>query len=63
MNKMNLPPLGSTVRIVKLGFDIWLEAEQFIGADCTLCAVFDTGGILGWTGWLVLIGLADAITR
>ena len=46
MNKMHLPPLGSTVRIVKLGFDIWPEAEQFIGADCTLCAVFDTGGTL-----------------
>lgn len=46
MSEMNLPPLGSTVRIVKVGLPIWPEAEQFIGADCTLYAVFDTGGTL-----------------
>ena len=46
MNDLNLPPLGSTVRIVKVGLPIWAVAEQFIGADCTLCAVFDTGGTL-----------------
>lgn len=39
----NLPPLGSTVRIVSIGLRIWPEAEKFIGADCTLCAVFMTG--------------------
>ena len=39
----NLPPLGSTVRIVSVGLRIWTEAEKFIDADCTLCAVFMTG--------------------
>ena len=39
----NLPQLGSTVRIVNIGLRIWPEAEKFIGADCTLCAVFMTG--------------------
>ena len=38
-----LPPLGSTVRIVSIGLRIGPEAEKFIGADCTLCAVFMTG--------------------
>ena len=38
-----LPPLGSTVRIVSAGLRIWPEAEKFIDADCTLCAVFMTG--------------------
>lgn len=37
------PAIGSTVRIVKIGLPIWPDAEQFIGADCTLCAVFMTG--------------------
>lgn len=39
----NLPPLGSTVRIVSVGLPVWPEAEKFFGADCTLCAVFMTG--------------------
>lgn len=39
----NLPPLGSTVRIVSIGLPVWPVAEKFIGADCTLCAVFMTG--------------------
>ncbi|WP_282361436.1 hypothetical protein [Pseudomonas sp. PS01300] len=46
MSEMSLPPLGSTVTIVKIGLPIWPEAEQFIGANCTLCAVFDTDGTL-----------------
>lgn len=41
-----LPPVGSTVRIVKNGQTLWPDAEQFIGADCTLCAVFKTGDTL-----------------
>ncbi|SCW91908.1 hypothetical protein SAMN03159424_04392 [Pseudomonas sp. NFACC05-1] len=41
-----LPPLGSTVRIVSIGLRIWPEAERFLGADCTLCAVFMTGDTL-----------------
>ena len=39
----NLPPLGSTVRIVSIGLPVWPEAEKFFGADCTLYAVFMTG--------------------
>lgn len=38
-----LPPIESTVRIVTGGVVIWKEAERFIGADCTLKAVFMTG--------------------
>ncbi|ATR83982.1 hypothetical protein CS390_16280 [Pseudomonas sp. HLS-6] len=30
------------MRIVKIDLPIWPQAEQFIGADCTLCAVFLT---------------------
>ncbi|WP_136474521.1 hypothetical protein [Pseudomonas sp. DG56-2] len=41
-----LPAIGSTVRIVKIGLPIWPDAEQFIGADCTLCATFKTGDTL-----------------
>ncbi|WP_442108238.1 hypothetical protein [Pseudomonas sp. NUPR-001] len=35
---------------MKVGLPIWPEAEQFIGANCTLCAVFDTGGT-----WMVAV--------
>ena len=38
-----LPPLESTVRIAPGDLKIWPDAEQFIGADCTLKAVFMTG--------------------
>lgn len=38
-----LPPIESTVRIVPGDVKVWPDAEQFIGADCTLKAVFMTG--------------------
>jgi len=38
-----LPPIGSTVRIVSGGLRVWPDAEKFLGADCTLCAIFMTG--------------------
>lgn len=41
-----IPPIGSTVRIVKSPkLPVWPQAEQFIGADCTLHAVFMTGDV------------------
>jgi hypothetical protein len=45
-NGEGLPPVGSTVRIVKdPKLPVWPQAEQFIGADCTLHAVFMTGDV------------------
>ncbi|MCY1397753.1 hypothetical protein D9M71_127700 [compost metagenome] len=38
-----LPPVGSTVRVSKDGWEIWDVAEQFIGVDVTLVARFMTG--------------------
>lgn len=42
-NGEGLPPLESTVRIVPGDIKVWSDAEQFIGADCTLKAIFMTG--------------------
>lgn len=36
----NLPPIESTVRIVPGNTTIWDVAEQFVGVDCRLKAVF-----------------------
>ncbi len=46
MNNHNLPPVGSTVRIDKIGRSIWPVAEMFIGADVTLASIFMTGDTL-----------------
>lgn len=42
-----IPAIGSTVLIVKSPtLPVWPQAEQFIGANCTLHAVFMTGDVL-----------------
>lgn len=38
-----LPPLESIIRIVPGNTTIWDVAEQFVGVDCTLKAIFMTG--------------------